>query len=225
MRKVELSERIRDHAERGWSVWRLAREHHVHRREVRQALLNAQPPSAPLNRSRPVLGPLKPVIDAILEEDWQAPRKQRHTAHRIWEWLVSEHSAEIAEATVRRYVGSRKRELYGTSAILPPRSDRPSSRRWLPASAISPQWRWPSGAPRRAGRRCPTWRCCMAWSCPWPTVGTTTACSQRRCAEMADPLLETVLKDQCRQLHLPSVSAHEEGGVCMSVLDSHRFCR
>src|SRR2546430_14066996 len=111
MRKVELYERIRrDHAERGWSVRRLAREHRVHRREVRQALLNAQPPaSAPLNRSRPVLGPLTPVIDAILEQDREAPRKQRHTAHRIWERLVSEHGAQIAEPAGRRYVGRRKR--------------------------------------------------------------------------------------------------------------------
>ena len=82
---MELYERIRrDHAERGWSIRRLAKEHRVHRREVRQALLNAQPPpSAPLNRSRPVLGPLRPVIDAILEQDRKAPRKQRHTVQPV----------------------------------------------------------------------------------------------------------------------------------------------
>jgi transposase len=127
MRKVELYERIRrDHAEGGWSVRRLAKEHHVHRREVRQALRDAQPPpSAPLNRSRPVLGPLTPVIEAILEQDRKAPRKQRHTAHRIWERLVSEHGAEIAEATVRRYVGGRKRELYGTGEVTVPQVHLP----------------------------------------------------------------------------------------------------
>lgn len=127
MRKVELYERIRrDHAERGWSIRRLAQEHHVHRREVRWALYSAQPPpSAPLNRSRPVLGPLMPVIDAILEEDRQAPRKQRHTAHRIWERLVSEHGAEIAEPTVRRYVGKRKRELYGVGEVMVPQVHDP----------------------------------------------------------------------------------------------------
>jgi transposase len=127
MRKVELYERIRrDHAERGWSVRRLAKEHRVHRREVRQALLNAQPPApASLNRLRPVLGPLLPAIDAILEQDRKAPRKQRHTAHRIWERLVNEHSAEIAEATVRRYVGGRKRELYGPSEVMVPQVHEP----------------------------------------------------------------------------------------------------
>jgi hypothetical protein len=29
-------------------------------------------------------GPLMAVIDAILEADRRAPRKQRHTGHRIW---------------------------------------------------------------------------------------------------------------------------------------------
>ena len=28
-----------------------------------------------------------PIIGRILEADRQAPRKQRHTAHRIWERL------------------------------------------------------------------------------------------------------------------------------------------
>jgi len=38
MREVELYERIRrDYAERCWSIGRLAKEHRVHRREVRQA--------------------------------------------------------------------------------------------------------------------------------------------------------------------------------------------
>ena len=36
---------------------------------------------------RPKLGPLVPVIDAILESDKTAPPKQRHTAKRIFERL------------------------------------------------------------------------------------------------------------------------------------------
>ena len=44
--------------------------------------------------------------------DRQAPRKQRHTAHRIWTRLREEHPEHpIGEATVRRYVQVRKREL------------------------------------------------------------------------------------------------------------------
>lgn len=40
---------------------------------------------------RPKLGPWLGVIDAILEDDKQRPRKQRHTAKRIFERLRAEH--------------------------------------------------------------------------------------------------------------------------------------
>ena len=58
----------------------------VHRRMVRQALADANPPA----RKRPErkklrLGPVMEFIDAILESDRKAPRKRRHTSHRIWE--------------------------------------------------------------------------------------------------------------------------------------------
>jgi transposase len=41
--------------------------------------------------AKPKLGPLLPVIDAILEADRTAPVKQRHTARRIFERLRDEH--------------------------------------------------------------------------------------------------------------------------------------
>ena len=48
-------------------------------------------------------------IDAILESDRKAPRKQRHTAHRIWVQMQHELAeCEIAERTVREYVHDRK---------------------------------------------------------------------------------------------------------------------
>jgi len=44
--------------------------------------------------------------------DQQAPRKQRHTAHRIWERIGQEQAeVTVAESTVRHYVGRRKQEL------------------------------------------------------------------------------------------------------------------
>ena len=54
----------------------------VHRRMVRQALASAEPPGRKqVEHRRPVIGPLRPFIDAILEADRNAPRKQRDTAH------------------------------------------------------------------------------------------------------------------------------------------------
>ncbi len=51
------------------------------------------------------------VIDAWLLADRDVPRKQRHTARRIWQRLVAEHGARLAEVTVSRYVARRRVEL------------------------------------------------------------------------------------------------------------------
>lgn len=46
-----------------------------------------------------------------LESDRKAPRKQRHTAHRIWTRLREEHPEHpVGEPTIRRYVRLRKQE-------------------------------------------------------------------------------------------------------------------
>ena len=39
------------------------------------------------------------------------PRKQRHTARRVWQRLVAEHDATVGESTVRRYVADARRRL------------------------------------------------------------------------------------------------------------------
>jgi hypothetical protein len=83
----------------------------VHRRDVRAALSSAVPPQrkTPVARSAPVLGPWKVTIDGWLEADKTAPRKQRHTARRVWQRLVDEHDVEVGESTVRRYVAEVRR--------------------------------------------------------------------------------------------------------------------
>ena len=64
---------------------------------------------------RPKLGPLIPVIDAILEADKTAPPKQRHTAKRIFERLRDEHGFAGGYTVVKDYVRvarSRSREVF-----------------------------------------------------------------------------------------------------------------
>lgn len=111
---VELFEAIRREYEFGvGTIQGVARKFGVHRRMVREALGSAVPrikPSQP--RARPRLGPVIPAIDAILEEDRHAPRKQRHTAHQMYVRLGKEHPDwRVGESTVRAYVHQRKLAL------------------------------------------------------------------------------------------------------------------
>ncbi len=126
---MDLFEAIRrDHQVRGWSIRRVAREQRVSRRTVRQALLSAVPPERRVPvRWAPTLGAAKPFIDQVLEADVEAPRKQRHTAHRIWERVNEELGIEVAESTVRKYVGRRKRELYGAEEVMVPQVKEPGA--------------------------------------------------------------------------------------------------
>lgn len=112
--RVELFEQIRrDRRVGGLSIRELTERHRVHRRTVRQALASAVPPARKVygRRSRPATDPYVEVVDGWLLGDREVPVKQRHTARRVWQRLVVEHGATLAEVTVSRYVARRRVEL------------------------------------------------------------------------------------------------------------------
>ncbi len=62
-------------------------------------------------RSRPKLGPFTGIIDEILEADRSGPKKQRHTARRIFERLREEHGFTGGYTIVKDYVRERRLRL------------------------------------------------------------------------------------------------------------------
>ena len=94
----------------GMSGRTAAREFGLARKTVSKMLEYSAPPGYRRRQPvrRPKLGPWQGVIDAILEEDKQRPRKQRHTAKRIFERLRAEHSYMGGYTIVKDYVRSSK---------------------------------------------------------------------------------------------------------------------
>jgi len=69
----------------------------------------------------PVLGPYVAIIDSWLTGDKDKPKKQRHTAKRIYDRLRHEHGFQGSERAVRRYVsGARKRLGLGVDHVFIP---------------------------------------------------------------------------------------------------------
>ena len=118
MYTVELYYRVRRacHNE-GMSIREAARVFGLHRDTVRKMLKYSAPPG--YQRSEPPrspkLDPFKGVIDQILQDDLKMPKKQRHTAKRIYHRLRDEHSFSGKYTIVKDYVRHRRlttREMY-----------------------------------------------------------------------------------------------------------------
>jgi transposase len=87
-----------------------ARVFGLHRDTISKICRFSAPPGYVRNKppGKPKLGPLIPVIDAILAADVTAPPKQRHTAKRIFERLQAEHGFTGGYTVVKDYVRSAK---------------------------------------------------------------------------------------------------------------------
>jgi transposase len=87
------------------SIREIARELQVSRQSVRKALTSpaAVPYTQTVPRSAPKLGPFHARLATLLDEQARQPRKQRYTAHRIYQILQAEGYTG-SEARVRGYI-------------------------------------------------------------------------------------------------------------------------
>ena len=113
MKRVELYGRVR-HAVmiEGLSQREAARCFGIDPRTVRKMLSYSVPPGYVRTRPpvRPKLDPFIGIIDRILEEDKDRPKKQRHTSKRIFERLRDEYGFTGKITIVKDYIcGVRQR--------------------------------------------------------------------------------------------------------------------
>jgi transposase len=106
----------------GKSIREIRRQTGHHRKTIRKALRGEEPKYRRKKKVVcPVMDPVAPVIARWLREDEQRPKKQRHTAHRVYGRLVDEQGFEGAESTVRRWVREWKaaQGQSGKEAVVP----------------------------------------------------------------------------------------------------------
>ena len=118
MYTVETYKRVRRscHVE-GMTIREASRVYDKDRRTIKKMLRFSIPPGYRRSRppEKPKLGPFIGVIDQILEEDKVTPRKQRHTAKRIFHRLRDEHGFSGGYTIVKDYVRAsrlRSREMF-----------------------------------------------------------------------------------------------------------------
>ena len=114
MYSVELYRRVRRacHVE-GMSERAAALHFGIDRKTVSKILKHSVPPGYRRARPpvRPKLDPFIAIIDQILEGDKVRPRKQRHTAKRIYERLRDEHGFAGGITIVTDYIREQKRRM------------------------------------------------------------------------------------------------------------------
>jgi len=122
---ARVNEHDRERIRRGYyiekkSIHQLAREEGRNRITIRKALTNNPQPikTTPRKKPKPVFGPFKERVELLLQENEQHPRKQRYTAHRIFE-IIREEGYEGSESTVRQYVRQQKQATHAPDVFLP----------------------------------------------------------------------------------------------------------
>ena len=112
MYRVELYLRVRRACMvDGMSIREASRIFGLHRDTVRKMLAHSVPPGYRRRKppTRPKIGPYTGVIDRILEDDLNLPKKKHHTAKRIHERLREEYGFDGGYTIVKDYVRKHRR--------------------------------------------------------------------------------------------------------------------
>ena len=108
---MELYRKVRLACHEGMSERGAARHFGISRESVRKIMSFAVPPgyrrTAPIKR--PKLDGFGEIIERWLGEDVGRPRKQRHTAKRIFDRLRAEHGFSGGYTVVKDYVREQQR--------------------------------------------------------------------------------------------------------------------
>ncbi len=96
----------------GKTIKQIARETGHSKNTIKKVLRGEYSGYKPrIKQPYPVLGPYLTIIDQWLTDDKKHPKKQRHTAVRVFNRLRQEHDFQGSETTVRRYVREAKLRL------------------------------------------------------------------------------------------------------------------
>jgi len=102
------------------SIYRIAKETGYSHQTIEKALVGRSPKPYHLAcpKPAPIFGPYQPRVEALLQEGEQMPRKQRYTAHKIFE-ILQEEGYQGSEARIRRYLSERKKAKQVPEVFLP----------------------------------------------------------------------------------------------------------
>jgi transposase len=98
----------------------IARELGISRHTVSRALASQEPPTYTLKepRTAPKLGPYQERLEALLEENKRLPKKQRYTAHKLFELLQAEGYSG-SESSVAMYAVRWRKSHKRPATFLP----------------------------------------------------------------------------------------------------------
>ena len=116
----------------GVSKRQVKAEYRIHTKTLERILANSQPPGYKMSKPRPKpkIGPFMGRIEEILRKDREAPKKQRHTAKRIFE-RISDEGYTGGYTQVKEAVSKLKGRLKEVYIPLVHRRARP---RWISGS-------------------------------------------------------------------------------------------